>query len=141
MVFVGGILTVVLVGRGVVPVSRGVHVITVVYAHRYVSGLAAFAASFVSRGVVLVGGGVIPVVAAHRFVFRLAAFAAFFVSRGVVLVSRGTTLVTRGVVLVSRGTTLVGRGAIPIAAFFIFRPDCRECVVAADFVGVARIIL
>ena len=110
------------------------HVIPVVYAHRYVSGLAAFAASFVSRGVVLVGGGVIPVVAAHRFVFRLVAFVASFVTRGVVLV-------TRGVVLVSRGTTLVGRGTIPVAAFFILRPDCRECVVAADFVGVARIIL
>ena len=81
MIFVGGILTVVLVGRGVVPVSRGV--------------------------------GVIPVVAAHRFVFRLVAFV--------------TSFVTRSVVLVSRGTTLVGRGAIPIAAFFIFRPDCREC--------------
>ena len=102
MIFVGGILTVVLVGRGVVPVSRGVHVIPVVYAHRYVSGLAAFAASFVSRGVVLLG---------------------------------------RSVILVTRSVALVGRGAIPIAAFFIFRPDCRECVVAADFVGVARIIL
>ena len=110
------------------------HVIPVVAAHRFVFRLAAFAASFVSRGVVLVGGGVIPVVAAHRFVFRHVTFAAAFVTRGVVLLGRSVILVTRSV-------ALVGRGAVPIAAFFIFRPDCRECVVAADFVGVARIIL
>ncbi len=97
MVFVGGILTVVLVGGSVVPV---------IIAHRYVSGLAAFAASFVSRGVVLVGGGVIPVVAAHRFVFRHVTFAAAFVTRGVVLLGRSVILVTRSVALVGRGAGL-----------------------------------